>query len=298
MTLNRRNFLTASGALMALGACNSGGSAAAPAKQQLDKIGIQTYTLRDAMAEDFVGTFQMIKEVGYDYVELNGRNFLDRTPAELKTILDDLGLPSPISHLDYDSLANRPEEVAAVCNLMGCEYAILPWINDDQRGLDDYKSHAAMLNRAGEALKSAGVMVGYHNHQFEFFDLGDGETGMEILLTETDPELVTFELDLFWAALTGTDIPALFHAHPGRFRMCHVKDLSGDAQPWRTSVDFPTIVQTLMVNVGEGDLPFETYFAENDVSGMQYFIAEHDNPPQPYRDSVQTSHDAMRAMRF
>ncbi len=298
MTLNRRSFLTASGALMALGACNSSGLAAAPAKRQLDKIGIQTYTLRDAMGEDVVGTFQMIKDVGYDYVELNGRNFLDRSPAELRTILDDVGLPAPITHLDYDSLANRPEEVAAVCNVLGCEYAILPWVGDDQRGLDNYKDHAAMLNRAGEAMKPAGVKVGYHNHQFEFFDLGDGENGMNILLTETDPDLVTFELDLFWAALTGTDIPALFNAHPGRFKMCHVKDRIGNASPWRTSLDYPAIVQALMVNVGEGELPFETYFAENDVSGMQYFIAEHDNPPQSYRESIQTSLDTMRAMRF
>ena len=298
MRLNRRSFLAASGSLMTLGACNSSGLIGAPEKRQIDEIGIQTYTLRDAMAEDFVGTFQMIKDVGYDYVELNGRNFVDRSPQDLRTLLDDIGLPAPITHLDYDSLANRPDEVAEVCNTLGCRYAILPWVGDDQRGLENHKAHAAMLNRAGEAMKSADVMVGYHNHQFEFFDLGDGETGMNILLTETDPDLVTFELDLFWAALTGTDIPALFNAHPGRFRMCHVKDLSGDAGPWRNSLDFPAIVQTLMANVGEGDLPFETYFAENDVSGMQFFIAEHDNPPQPYRESVQTSYDAMRAMRF
>lgn len=298
MTLNRRNFLGASGALMLLGACGSRESTGDALARQIDKVGIQTYTLRDAMAEDFVGTFEMIKDVGYDYVELNGRNFLDRSPAELKTLLDDLGLPAPISHFDYDSLATRPEEVAGVCNLIGCEHAVLPWVGDDQRGLDRYKAHAEMLNRAGEAMKAAGVNVGYHNHQFEFFDLGDGQTGMEILLSETDPELVHFELDLFWAALAGSDIVGLFEKHPGRFKMCHVKDLKGDASGWRTSLDFAAIVPALMANVGEGELPFETYFAANDVSGMEYFIAEHDNPPKPYRDSIQTSHDAMRAMRF
>lgn len=298
MTLNRRNFLGASSALMVLGACGARDAASPSATGQINKVGIQTYTLRDAIAEDFDGTFQMIKEVGYDYVELNGRNFLDRSPLELKALLDDLALPAPISHFDYDSLATRPDEVAAACNLVGCEYAILPWINDDQRGLDQYKAHAEMLNRAGDAMKAAGVQVGYHNHQFEFFDLGDDQTGMEILLNETDPELVHFELDLFWAALTGADIVGLFNKHPGRFKMCHVKDLKGDASAWRTSLDFPAIVSALMANVGEGDLPFESYFAANDVSGMEYFIAEHDNPPQPYRDSIQTSHDAMRAMRF
>ena len=298
MTLDRRHFLGASGAFMTLAACGSGSNTPAAASRQMDKIGIQTYTLREAMGEDFVGTFQMIKDVGYDYVELNGRNFMDRPPSELRTLLDDIGLPAPITHVDYDSLATRPEEVAGVCNVLGCDYAILPWINDDQRGLDDYKAHAEMMNRAAEAMKPAGVKVGYHNHQFEFFDLGDGQQGMDILLAETDPDLVTFELDLFWAALTGKDIPALFKANPGRFKMCHVKDLAGDASPYRTSVDFPTIVQALMVNVGQGELPFESYFAENEISGMEYFIAEHDNPPRPFKESVQTSYDAMKAMRF
>ncbi len=298
MTLNRRHFLGTSGALVLLGGCHSVGTAAPMPKRQIDKVGIQTYTLREAMAEDFVGTLQMIKDVGYDYVELNGRNFAERSPAELKLILDDIGLPSPITHVDYDSLANRPASLADTAGALGCEYVILPWINDDQRGLDQYKTHAAMLNNAGEVLKSAGVKVGYHNHQFEFFDLGAGQTGMEILLSETDPELVHFELDLFWAALTGTDIVGLFEKYPGRFPMCHVKDLKGDASAYRNSLDFATIVGTLMANVGEGELPFERYFAANDVSGMKYFIAEHDNPPRPFRESVQTSYNSIKAMRF
>ncbi|MEO1324641.1 MAG: hypothetical protein AAFV59_16740, partial [Pseudomonadota bacterium] len=134
--------------------------------------------------------------------------------------------------------------------------------------------------------------------QFEFFDLGGGQTGMEVLLSETDPALVDFELDLFWAALTGTDIVALFERHPGRFKMCHIKDLKGDASNWRNSLDFGSIVSTLMANVGEGELPFESYFAANDISGMEYFIVEHDNPPRPFRQSIETSFNSVKAMRF
>ncbi|MEO1554212.1 MAG: sugar phosphate isomerase/epimerase [Pseudomonadota bacterium] len=298
MILDRRGFIGVSGAALLLSACKANAPNASLGKSRLEKIGLQTYTLREALVDDFVGTLKMVKAVGYDYVELNGRDFADRSPQDLRTILDDVGLPSPISHVDYDSLANRPEHLAEVANVLGLDYVVLPWIGDDQRGRDDYKRHAEMLNKAADRLRPAGVGVGYHNHQFEFFDLGAGETGMEILLSETDPAGVTFELDLFWAALAGVDIPALFRRHPGRFKMCHVKDLSGDSEPWRTSLEFPEIVQKLMVNVGEGQLPFETYFAENSVSGLEYFIAEHDNPPKPFRQSIQTSHDAMRALRF
>ena len=144
MKLNRRQFVGASGAALLLGGCQqiaSAPSVVAPTRQ-IDKIGIQTYTLREAMGEDFVGTLQMIKDVGYDYVELNGRDFSDRSPAELKQILDDIGLPSPITHADYDSLANRPEELADVAGVLGCRHIILPWITDEQRGLDQYKAHA------------------------------------------------------------------------------------------------------------------------------------------------------------
>ncbi|NQY14170.1 MAG: sugar phosphate isomerase/epimerase [Henriciella sp.] len=287
----------ASGAAFLVGACGSAGSPAAP-QRKIGQIGIQTYTLRAALAEDFVGTFQMIKDVGYDYVELNRRNFVERTPAELKTLLDDIGLPSPITHLDYDMFATRTTEIGDIAGELGCEHAILPWLTEDQRTLDGYKAHAEMLNRAGEVLKPYGVTVGYHNHQFEFFDLGGGQSGMEILLSETDPDNVAFELDLFWVALTGTDIVALFNKHSGRFKYCHVKDLTGDASAFRESVDFEAIVATHMANVGEGDLPFESYFAAADIAGLEYYIAEHDNPPLPYRQSVETSYNSMKAMRF
>ncbi len=296
MTINRRQFIGASSTLMLLSACQMPVPAAP--KRQIDKIGIQTYTLREALGEDVVGTFRMIKEVGYDYVELNGRNFAERSPAELKQILNDTGLPSPITHVDYDSLANNPGELGDIAAMLECEHVILPWVGDDQRTLDAFKSHADMLNRAAETLQPYGVTVGYHNHQFEFFDLGDGQTGMGILLSETDPGLVAFELDLFWAALSGTDIVALFRNNPGRFKYCHVKDMSGDPTAYRNSLDFPTIVSELMVNVGEGSLPFQDYFAVNDISGMEYFVAEHDNPPSPFRQSVETSYTAMRNMRF
>jgi sugar phosphate isomerase/epimerase len=270
----------------------------AGASRKISKIGLQTYSLREALSVDFVGTFQMIKDVGYDFVELNGRNFADRNPSELRKILDDVGLPAPASHVDYNSLAETPTQLADIAATLGCRYVILPWVSEDQRGVDDYKRHAAMLNRAAEVLGQSGVNVAYHNHHFEFFDLENGMTGMDILLAETDPSLVTFELDFFWAALAGVDIPQLFAAHPGRFKLCHIKDMSGDPAPYAASLDFPTTIQDLMVNVGEGTLPFETYFAENSVSGMEYFIAEHDNPPQPYRQSIQTSFDTIKAMRF
>jgi len=298
MTLNRRHFLGASGAAMLLASCNSSGNPSVAIKQTIEQVGIQTYTLREAMGEDFVGTLQMIKDVGYDYVELNGGNFADRSPSELRTILDDIGLPSPITHIDYDTLASRPGELVDVAGALGCKTIVVPWISEDQRSPDHYKKHAEMLNNAGGVLNAAGIRVGYHNHEFEFFDLGAGQSGMEILLSETDPNLVDFELDLFWAALTGTDIVGLFEKHPGRFKMCHVKDLIGGPLNIRSSRDVPDDTYALMANVGEGDLPFESYFSHAEVAGLSYFIVEHDNPQPPYRAAIETSYNTVKDMRF
>jgi len=297
LPLNRRNFLAVSSAAFLAAACKPA-EGTAVGSRKISKIGLQTYTLREALAVDFVGTFQMIKDVGYDFVELNGRNFADRDPSELRRILDDAGLPAPATHVDYNSLSETPSQLADVAATLGCQYVILPWVGDDQRSADDYKRHADMLNTASAILGQSGVSVAYHNHHFEFFDLGNGTNGLDILLSETDPDRVSFELDFFWAALAGVDVSALFKAHPGRFKLCHIKDMSGDPAAYSTSLDFPTTIRDLMVNVGEGTLPFESYFAQNSVSGMEYFIAEHDNPPQPYRQSIQTSYDTIKAMRF
>jgi len=292
---SRRLFMGAGAAALGLAAC-SGGAKVATGK--IDKVGIQTYTLREIFEPDPVGTLEMIKEVGYDYVELNGRNFAERPAEDLAAMVKDAGLPSPATHISYDAAVNAPENVAKGCQTLGCKYAIVPWINDDQRKKEDWIRHAAALEASGKIMNENGVRLAYHNHQFEFDDLGGGETAMDILLDQTTPENMDFELDLFWSALASASIPALFKKGQGRFKLCHIKDMKGDPKAYNESRDYGNISKQLMVNVGEGELPFESWFAMNDISGMEYFIAEHDNPVKPFRNSIKTSHDAIRAMRF
>jgi len=292
---SRRLFMGGSAAALGLTACGGG---AKVASGKIDKVGIQTYTLREIFEPDPVGTLKMIKEVGYDYVELNGRNFSERSPADLAAMIKDAGLYSPASHADYNAAVNTPEALAKTCQTLGCKFAIVPWVDEAQRSKEDWVRHAAAFERAGKIMRDNGVRLAYHNHQFEFDDLGGGETAMDILLNQTSPENVDFELDLFWAALASVDVPGLFKKSPGRFKLCHVKDMKGDPKAYSDSRDYGDISKQLMVNVGEGQLPFESYFAMNDISGMEYFITEHDNPVKPYRNAIKVSHDTVRAMRF
>ena len=303
---SRRTLMTGATSAVALAACGQNTATEAAketvtkavvGKRKIDKIGIQSYTLRKALAEDFKGTFQMIKDVGYDYVELNERNFSDKTPEQLKAILDEVGLPSPSSHINYDRATGETDVIIAAAKTLGAKYMVVPYMADDQRSLEDWKRHAKALNMAGEKFADAGLRLAYHNHQFEFDDLGGGITAMEILLNETSADNLDFELDLFWAALASVDVSSLVRRGEGRFKLCHIKDLKGDPKLAK-DMSYDEIGNNLMVNVGEGQLDFESLFAMNDVSGMEYFIAEHDHPKMPYRNAIATSYQAIRNMRF
>lgn len=304
MDFSRRNILIGSGAALALTACGGGVSEMAEkttpiGKRQVEKVGLQTYTFREALGQDFRGTFQMIKDVGYDYVELNERNYSEKSPSELKALLNEIGLPSPATHISYDNLANDVPGLIQTAKTLELEYMILPYIGEDQRSLADWQRHAALLNRAGEKLADAGVKLAYHNHQFEFDDLGGGTTAMEILMNETDARFNNFELDFFWANLAKQDIPALLKKYPGRFPLSHVKDMKGSPDvAIENNYSYEEIHQKLMVDVGQGDSPFEDYLALNDVSGMKYFIAENDGPSQPYRQSAQNMYEGVKNLRF
>lgn len=296
MTISRRELLVGSGAALALTAC--AGTGMHPASR-VEKVGLQTYTFRDMLAKDFRGTFEMIKAQGYDYVELNERNYQDNSPAELKEMLDDIGLPSPATHISYENLDNDVSGLIGTAKTLKCDYMILPYIQDDQRALEDWKRHAALLNSAGEKLADEGVKLAYHNHQFEFEDLGGGTTAMEILMTETDPRFNNFELDFFWANMAKIDIIALLRRYPGRFHLSHVKDMKGSPdEAIEKGYSYEKIHQTLMADVGQGDTPFEDYLALNHVSGMTYFIAEHDGPRTPYAQSAKNMYEGIKALRF
>jgi sugar phosphate isomerase/epimerase len=295
--LSRRFVLGAGAAAVGISAC-----ATSPVmnigSRQLKTLGLQTYTLREIFEPDPVGTLAMLKDLGYDYVELNERNFADRTTEDLHKMITDAGLYSPGSHYDVNNVKDDFAGAVRAAKALDLDYLVMPWIGDEYRSVEGYTMLAKTFNERGRQAREEGFRLAYHNHQFEFDDLGGGQTGYDILLSQTDPDIFEFQLDLFWAYLAQQDIPALMRANPGRFKMCHIKDMKGDPALYRNSRDYDAIGKEIMVNVGEGDIPFEDYFALNDVSGMEYFVIEHDSPPAPYRASMKQSIDDVRAMRF
>lgn len=237
-----------------------GGSRAFAQGRRVDRVGLQLYTLRNEMAEDFDGTLARVAELGYSEMEFAG--YYGRSAAEVRRVLADNGLVSPASHIQLNAIReNLAREIEFAAEL-GQRFLVVPSLPGNERSLDDYRRHAETLNGAGEECRRAGLKMGYHNHGFEFENT-DGRIPYEILLEETDPELVDMELDLFWIVNAGSDPSAWFNAYPGRFSMLHVKDRAADGA---------------MVDVGGGTIDFAGIFAHAENAGFRHYFVEHDNP--------------------
>lgn len=282
--ISRRNFIVTTG-LAATAVLASPSFALTMNKKE---IGLQLYTLRDELPKDVKGTLEKVAKAGYTTVETYGFSIKDQfwglTPKELKKILDDNGLKAVSGHYNLGSFlydGNTAELIAAIeaAKVLKNEFLTAPWIDEPfRRSIEDYKKIAARVNEAAKMCKKAGLKLAYHNHDFEFKKY-DGVTGYEILLKETDKDLVYFELDLYWVVHSGNDPLKLFKENPGRFKMWHVKDKDKNNNDLNTEV-------------GSGTIDFKPFFSEAKQSGMVHFFVEQENNfASNSFNSIQTSCD-------
>ena len=251
----------------------------AAALRSLDRIGVQLYSVRYLMEQDFAGTLQAVADAGYDEVEFAG--YFDHRPAEVRALLEEVGLAAPASHVSIDALRTDLAGAIATAAAVGHRYLVCPWIAEEERTLAGYQGIAALFNEVGGACRDAGMRFGYHNHAFEFETVA-GRVPMELLIEETDPELVDIELDLFWIGKGGEDPLQYFERYPGRFSLCHVKDMTADGE---------------MVDVGSGQIDFAAIFAQSEQAGLKHYFVEHDEPAEPF-ESIRVSYEYLRGLRF
>jgi sugar phosphate isomerase/epimerase len=245
-----------------------------------DQISLQLYTVREETARDMPGTLRRISDIGYPAVEFAGYGNL--TPQDLKTILDDLNLRTSGVHVPLDSLETNPAKVIADMQALDCAHAVLPSAPPERR--TDEASVARLaddLNHWGELFRREGVTLSYHNHDFEFAPLG-GSTMWDVLVRDTDPELVGLELDLYWIKYAGTDPETVLRDVGDRVSLVHLKDMASDD----TLSDLP---------VGVGTLPWNDLLQVADEAGVEWFIAEQDNPRDALED-VKTSLQHLRGL--
>ncbi|HZR65380.1 MAG TPA: sugar phosphate isomerase/epimerase [Terriglobales bacterium] len=260
----------------------------AAAEHRIQKIGLELYTVRDALDKDFEGTIARVAKVGYKEVEL--AQFFAHLPEfnpsakRARAILDANGLVSPSSHIPYSAISkeNLPKVIEA-SKILGHSYIVNPSIDRAVlKQADGWKRAAEAFNHAGEQTKKAGIKFAYHNHVEEFKPLPDGKLPYDVLLAETDPKLVGMEMDLGWAHEAGADPLAYFAKYPGRFPLVHIKDFTKDR---------------VMTDVGKGEIDWKAILAKSELAGIKHYYVEFDDPKDPFA-SIQASYEYLEKLRF
>lgn len=288
---SRRTFVKSTSLLTAAAVISP--SMLSPKKKS---IGVQLYTVRDAMHKDPAGTLEKVARIGYNAVEAatytGTQDFYGLSPKAFAGLLKQNGLVMPGSHYRLGEEKERGKDVQGTmlhgwdkavsdAKEAGAAYMVCAYLSERERGGPDrYRYVAEQLNKAGEVCKKAGLQLCYHNHDFEFIKQGD-QLPYDILLNETDKDLVKMEMDLYWATKAGHDPIAIIEQHPGRFPLWHVKDMDNTPKKYFTEV-------------GSGVIDFKPIFAKAKKAGMQYFFVEQDVTPGSPFDSIAKSFEYLK----
>jgi len=255
-------------------------------------IGLQLYTVRDAMASDPNGTLAKVAQIGFNSLEgatyTGIGKFYGMDPQTFAGVLktnslvmrschyrlgeDGAGLTDP----SKGTILHGWDKTVEDAHTLGIQYMVCAWLSPKERlGLDHYKQMADEFNVAGEKCKKAGIQFCYHNHDFEFDQQG-GKYPYDVLLDNTDHNNVKMEMDLYWVTKAGQDPIKLINQHPGRFPLWHLKDMDNTSAHAFTEV-------------GNGTIDFKKIFANKEKSGMKYFFVEQDKCPGSPFDSITQS---------
>jgi sugar phosphate isomerase/epimerase len=282
MLTTRREFLT-----LTLAGCASlalSGKLGAAARQP---VGLQLYTLRDMAESDLPKTLQHIRDAGYDEVELYWSVY--KHPAgELKKMLSDHGLKAPSGHFDYTGIESKLDYARE----LGLENVICPMLPKEQwNSADGFRQAAKSFNRWGAKVQNLGMKFGFHNHNYEFKKF-DGKTGLEILMSETDPKLVQLEMDCYWVTQSGNDPVALMQKYKDRVRMLHIKDRKSG---FATSQDLNESAEHF-AEFGTGSINWAPIIAKAKQIGVKHYFVEQDVIEGDPIKSIKTSYDHARQM--
>ena len=274
--------------------------------RKLRNYGLQLSTVTPLMAKDFMGTLELIADLGYRMVEFSALGYLGRDVLEVKDLLAKYKLKAPVGRVAFDappdfmtlprqqqmkifgrqgtmdSLSMRIKKSVKECQIMGQRYlnipAILPHVFSD---MVQIKGMIKVLRECGKYCKEEGVMLGYHNHNWEFNEV-DGKIPFELMLAELDEAYFTFQLDTYWIRKAGRDLSEMLNSYRGRFSTCHFKDINDEG-------DFE--------DVGYGQIDFPAFTRLAKKHGIKYFFVERDSPPDPSR-SIARSGAYLKKMRY
>lgn len=278
MNISRRSFLqqSASVAAMALIASDL------EAKGTLKQFGCQLYSIRDVLPKDPKNYMKQLADMGYKFFESYSKDpFWGMNTAEAKSFLGDIGVKMVSAHLGLNDIT---DEMAAKAAEVGLKYLICPAIGQ-QGSLEKWKQKADEFNKKGEICKKHGLQFGYHNHSYSFVFV-NGLKGQKVLLDNTDPSLVCFELDMCWSEAAGENSIAHLKEYGKRYELCHIKQLSekGD-KPKQTDLD-------------KGVIEYKNLLRTAKDNGMKYFLVEQEQYPVGPMDSMASNAAYLKKLKF
>ena len=255
-------------------------------------IGLELWTVRRELEEDFVGTLKKVAAIGYKSVEMF--SFYDRRASEIRRILGDIGLTCPSAHYVTPMMKSGWEKHIEYAGEVGIQYMVCAILDpSERRSLDDYRKLADLFNKVGEQCKKAGIQFAYHNHNFEFKSYG-GVLGYDELLRRTDPDLMKLQMDCFWVTHAGRDPVAYFRRLGERIHLLHIKDLKAGNPP-TTTMD-PRV--GLFAEVGRGEINWTRIFNAARNTGVKHYYVEQDECERPPLESIKISYDYLENLKL
>jgi len=249
-------------------------------------IGLQLYTLRDVIMSDVKGILTSVAAMGYTEAETYGYKegkLFGMPVAEYGAFMKSIGIKTVSGHYGIDLTVNDWDQSCEDAKSIGQDYVVVPWLDKKYYStLDELKNTCENLNKAGEVAKKYGLQFGYHNHAFEFEMVGD-KTVFETMLEMLDPNLVTWEMDIYWVVRAGHDPVKYFEKYPDRFSLWHVKDM--DKTNPENNAD-----------VGTGTIDYKELFTHAKHAGLKKFFVEQETYPSSPIESTKNSIDYLKTI--
>ncbi len=243
-------------------------------------VALQMYTVRDRTAEDFAGTYRAVAAMGYDGVEIAGDGGL--SAAEMKQLLDDCGFARCGIHTMLSALEEDVQKHIDYNLEIGNKYLVVPWMPEElRRDAAGWRAVGARMAAIGAKLKAAGLVLGYHNHAFEFEVKEGDQFGFDILYASAPADLLQCEIDTYWVKFGGQDPAAYVARYKDRAPLLHLKDMTPGPEPTFTEV-------------GTGTLDFASIIKAAEGGVTAALIVEQDRCERPSLESAKISHDNLR----
>lgn len=242
-------------------------------------IGLQLYTVREQLEADFEGTLRHAAELGYEGVEFH--TYGNYSAEDLRALLDELGLKAIGTHIQLSNLKDNLENEIAYLKTIGATYAICPWLAEDARDVESWKQHFVDFAQIGVTCREHNIEFLYHNHDFEFSTLIDGQMVFEKLYDVIPATDLKVEMDIGWVQYSGIEPIAYIGKYAGRLPLLHLKDFLKVSRDPAKNID--------TVELGEGDLPLLDILQASSDADVEWVIVEQDECTNPPLESVATS---------